>query len=282
MKKKYAVMITGIVALLINVHAFAQITMPVLKDSVIAPYRLAVTFYKTTNLIYPCAIKSVDIGSEDILAQKANGVENVLQVKAGKLYFDETNLTVITADGKLYSYILDYSDTPGILNIRFYNSTKTYQEAFFSTGTINEAQIQADAKIVIHEKINIHGIKDKSYGIKIIMNGLFIKDDVIYCRIKLANNSNINYDIEQLRFYIRDQRKSTRTAMQELEIHPLYVYGDTAVVPEQTEKVFVFALQKFTIPEKKYLAIELMEKSGGRHLRLHVRNRTILQVRLLK
>ncbi len=84
MKKTYAVMITGIVALLINVHAFAQMTMPVVKGSVIAPYHLAVTFYKTTNLVFPYTIKSVDRGSKDIIAQKANGVENVLQVKAGK------------------------------------------------------------------------------------------------------------------------------------------------------------------------------------------------------
>lgn len=46
-------------------------------------------------------LKSVDRGSKDVLAQKAKGVESILQVKAAKTNFDETNLTVINADGKL-------------------------------------------------------------------------------------------------------------------------------------------------------------------------------------
>lgn len=280
MKKISVVLITEILLILLNVQVFAQSASET-KAIEIKPYHLPITFYKTTHLIFPYAIKSVDRGSKDILAQKAKGVENVLQVKAGKLGFEQTNLTVITADGKLYSYILDYTDKPGVLNIRFDSKADTTSRAFFSTGIINEAQIQADAQRVVQEKRNIRGIGGKSYGIKMLMDGLFIKDEVTYCRIKLQNNSNINYNIEQLRFYIRDQKKSKRTATQELEINPLYVMGDTAVVTGRTKKIFVFALPKFTIPDKKYLAIELLEKSGGRHLLLRAENRTIVKAKSL-
>ncbi|MBA2563226.1 MAG: conjugative transposon protein TraN [Chitinophagaceae bacterium] len=280
MKEISIVMMAVFIISLLNVRVFAQ-NKSELNTTIIEPYRLPITFYKTTNLIFPYAIKSVDRGSKDILAQKAKGVDNVLQLKAGKQGFEQTNLTVITADGKLYSYLLDYSDTPGVLNIRFTSKAETKRETFFPNTIISETQMQAEAETVINETRNIHGIKDKSYGIKILIDGLFINDDVLYCRIMLQNNSNINYGIEQLRFYIRDQKKSKLTATQELEINPLYVNGDTAVVTAQTEKVFVFALPKFTIPDKKYLAIELMEKSGGRHLKLKVSNRTIIKVKTL-
>ncbi len=113
------------------------------------------------------------------------------------------------------------------------------------------------------------------------MDGLYIKDEVLFCRIILQNHSDISYDIDQLRFYIRDQNKSKRTASQELEISPLYVKGDTAVVTGKTEKVFVFALPKFTIPEKKYFAIEIMEKSGGRNLQLRAGNSVIVKAKSL-
>lgn len=281
MKKISAVMITGILLVLLSIQLYAQSnTEP--NVTVIKPYFLPITFYKTTNLVFPYAIKSVDKGSKDILAQKAKGVENILQIKAGKLEFDQTNLTVITADGKLYSYILNYTDTPSVLNIRFANTTTTYPEAFFTNVSINEAQVQADAEIVATEKATVHGIKDKSYGMKMQMTALYIKGDVLFCRINLQNRSNINYGIDQLRFYIRDQKKSKRTATQELEITPLYVKGDTSVIAGQTENVFVCALPKFTIPDKKYFAIEVMEKSGGRHLKLTIHNRTIVGAKLLK
>ena len=278
MKKLGIIIITGIVLVLSHGKVFAQNTSET-RAIVIEPYHLTITLNKTTNLIFPYAIKSVDRGSKDILAQKAEGVENILQIKAGKLRFEQTNLSVITADGTLYSYILDYTDKPGVLNIRFDSYKEIRPQAFLSSGSINEAQMQADAETVAHEKRSMPGIGDKRYGIKMLMDGLFIKDDVLYCRIKLQNTSNINYGIGQLRFFIRDQKKSKRTATQELEINPLYVKGDTAVVTGKTRKTFVFALLKFTIPDEKYLAIELQEKSGGRHLQLRVGNRTIVKAK---
>jgi len=281
MKKISARVVTGILLLLLSVQLFAQSNTET-KVTVIKPYVLPITFYKTTNLIFPYAIKSVDRGSKDILVQKAKGVENILQVKAGKLGFDQTNLTVITADGKLYSYILNYSDTLSVLNIRFDNTTAVYPEAFFPNISINEAQIKADADTVAMAKETIHGAKDKSYGMKMKVSGLYIRGDVLFLRLTLQNHTNINYDIDQLRFYIRDEKKAKRTATQELEISPLYINGDTSVIAGQTEKVFVYALPKFTIPDKKYLAIELIEKSGGRHLRIHVHNKTIIRAKLLQ
>lgn len=281
MKKTSASVATGILLLLLSIQLLAQNNAEP-KVTVIKPYVLPITFYKTTNLVFPYAIKSVDRGSKDILVQKAKGVENILQVKAGRLGFDQTNLTVITADGKLYSYILNYTDTPSVLNIRFDNSATLYPVAFFSNITINEAQVKADADTVAIAKETIHSIKDKSYGMRLKLSGLYINGDVLFCRLTLQNYTNINYDIDQLRFYIRDQKKAKRTATQELEINPLYVTGDTSVIVGQSEKVFVYALPKFTIPDKKYFAIELMEKSGGRHLKIQVHNKTIVRAKLLQ
>lgn len=104
----------------------------------------------------------------------------------------------------------------------------------------------------------------------------------MFYRITLRNHSNINYDIEQLRFFIRDQKKSKRTAVQELEIYPLSIYGDTSVVTALSEHIFVFAVPKFTIPDNKYLTIQLMEKNGGRHLELKIHNKTVVKARLIK
>jgi len=278
MKKIRVAMVTGMLLVLLNVQAFAQSSSKT-NSSVIEPYRLSITFYKTTNLIFPYAIKSVDRGSKDILAQKAEGVENVLQLKAGKKDFVQTNLTVITADGKLYSYILNYTDTPTVLNIRFDNTTAPKPEAFFSNVSLNKAEIKANADTIPTLEETIRGSKDKSYGMSLQLSGLYIKGDVLFLRLTLQNRTNINYDIDQLRFYIRDQKEAKRTASQELEIKPLYVRGNSSVIAGQTEKIFVYAVPKFTIPDKKYLAIELMEKNGGRHLKLKVHNKTIVQAK---
>jgi conjugative transposon TraN protein len=274
MKKISAVMTIGILLALANNQAFSQYQT---KMKFIEPYHLGITYFKTSNLIFPYAIVSVDRGSKDVLVQQAKGVENILHLKAGKEDFEETNLTVITADGHLYSYILHYTDSPSPLNIQFTSQKLQDPEALFSAGFTNEAELKADAERIVGKIRTVRGIKDKKHGIQLTLNGLYIRDNIMCFQIKLENSSNITYDIGQLRFFISDQKKSKRTASQELEVKPLYVHHDTTTVVGQNDHTFVFALPKFTISDKKHLIIQVMEKSGGRHLELKVNNRAIVR-----
>ncbi len=115
MKRISIGLLTGILLLLSSSKIFSQTQSANYQANWIKPYHLAITFLKTTHLIFPYAIKSVDRGSPDILVQKAKGVENVLLVKAGRENFKESNLSVITADGKFYSFLINYSSIPSPL-----------------------------------------------------------------------------------------------------------------------------------------------------------------------
>jgi conjugative transposon TraN protein len=247
--------------------------------SAIEPDTLNIAYGKTTNIVFPYAIKSVDRGSRAILAQKAKGVENVLQLKAAEVFFEETNLTVITSEGQLYSFVLNYDEQPSALTITIGNA-QIVKPLFFSPESLNEAAVQAYSELAAVEKKNF-SVKQDKYEIKFEVGGLFIRDDIIYCRIQLENNSNINYDIDQIRFFIRDKKKAKRTASQELEVLPLYIYDNMRTVTSQSAHTLVIALPKLTIPDKKYMAIQLVEKNGGRHLELHINNRKLSKVGIL-
>jgi conjugative transposon TraN protein len=279
MKRISRVIVIGIFLFSSSVTLSAQKTFEMLKATIVEPYPLLVTFNKTTNLIFPYAIKSVDRGSRDILVQKAKGVENILLVKAGRETFPETNLSVITADGKLYSFLLNYSGNPTLLNIAFTKDT-LHKDMIGATGQENrEAQIEPAAGKVANKKRTLHGLKDNAYEMRLRLNGIYIKNDILYFQLELRNFSSIAYDIDLLRFFIRDEKKAKREASQEIELPPLFVYGDTSSVKEQSTRILVFAVRKFTIPDKKYLLIQLMERNGGRHLHLDIRNRTIVKAK---
>jgi conjugative transposon TraN protein len=123
----------------------------------------------------------------------------------------------------------------------------------------------------------MRGGGDHSFDMKISIDGIYIRENVIYYQLKLMNESPIDYDIELLRFYIRDTRKGKRTAVQENEVIPLYIAGNTRQVKGEGESKIVVALEKFTIPDAKILAIQLMEKNGGRHLLMRVKNNKIIK-----
>jgi len=260
-----------IIVLLLNVFfvcADAQTAFD--KASFIEPYELSITVTKTTNLVFPASITSIDRGSASMLVQKAKGVENILQVKADSKDFTETNLTVITSDGKLYSFLVNYSDSPAYLNINLgmHNAApENVLEKYCVTAT--------------HSKNNLHTLEDENGKVNMDINSFYIADNSLLCKLHLENRSQISYDIEQLRFYIRDKKQGKRTASQETELHPLYVHGDITSVKGKSAEQLVIALPKFTIPDGKYLYVEVLEKNGGRHLSIRVKNRKLIKAKTI-
>jgi hypothetical protein len=89
-------------------------------------------------------------------------------------------------------------------------------------------------------------------------------------RVQLANDTDISYHIGNLRFFIRDSKKARRSAIQQQQIRPVYVLGDTAVVGGRSQHQMVFAFRQFTISRQKYLAIQAREAGGSRELSLRI------------
>ena len=120
---------------------------------------MEITFNKTTNLIFPYSVKSVDRGSKDILVQQPKGTENIIQIKAGKPKFTQTNLSVITIDGKLYSFIVDYTSQPNQLNIIVQNKNaidSILKQTVILTLKNDEALFRSTDEKIITTKIEIH------------------------------------------------------------------------------------------------------------------------------
>jgi conjugative transposon TraN protein len=267
-----------------NLHA----TMP--EQQITRSYPLEVTTSKTSSLIFPAIIKSVDKGSREILVQKAKDVSNVLQVKGLKDSFSETNLTVITADGLLYHFTVRYGTDPRVLtfdmaalaneNAKNGNGAPETSRLIFLSG-LGESQIEEYCQSVTSSPRRIYFNKNGKNKVSFALLGIYIKGDVIFYRVRIGNRSNIDYDIDLLKFYIRDNARIKRTASQEVEPRVLYRYGDAAKVGGKSETELVFALEKFTIPDSKHLAIELFEKNGGRHCSLRVKNRSIVRAKVL-
>lgn len=204
MKNKHVKRILWLILLVISQETFGQDV----ELFAIAPFPLEITFNKTVNLIFAYPIKSVDKGSSEILARKPKGLENILQLKAAKKDFQQTNLTVITSDGKLYSFIVDYREELSQLNIELIKNNANMHGAQFSSGE-NEQKLETLSRKAVDSPKNMRRIHDTSHKARLSLSGLLVKDDVIFYRLKLQNKSAISYDIESLRFFIADKSVSS-------------------------------------------------------------------------
>lgn len=269
------------------------------KDSqVLSSFTLGVSYDKTTHIIFPSSIKYVDLGSDAIIADKAEGVDNILRVKANLKGFRETTLSVVTGDGKYYSYIINYSQIPTQLNISMNGSDfsgvgrkvtlqgdNSGSIISFEDVKMTETEIARLAYNVSRDGRNVKHIGEEKNDLLFALYGLYIKDNVIFYKTYVKNKSNINYDIDFVKFYIRDKEIAKRTAIQELEVSPLYVFsssGNNETVLGKSSANRVYALQKFTIPDNKILEVEMFEKGGGRHLKFQVTNQDIVNAKLIK
>lgn len=223
---------------------------------------LAISRDKTTSLIFPFAIRHVDRGTKDVLVQQVKEADNILLVKAASENFGETNLSVVTDDGSVYSFIVNFDSKP-LVWVFHLPANRKQTMATYSNGILDNSR-------------TIHGIKDHGWGIEALISGIYIRENVIYYQVQLTNESPIDYDIDLIRFYIRDKKKGKRTAVQEIDLKPLHISGNTSTVKAKSQNSIVVALDKFTIPDAKYLAVEIMEKNGGRHLQMRVSNRKII------
>lgn len=255
-----------------------QVTAQYLGYELPVTSTLGISEANTTSLLFPYPIVSVDRGSQDVLAQKPKGVENLLQIKAAQADFTQSNLTVVTSDGRLYNFLVAYEYEPLTYAYDFSKSTES-STARFDDGK-NAEQINAWASMAYHDRNRIQ-IRERNYNIALTITGMYIAGDYIFYRILLENETNIGYDVDQLRFFVRDKKISRRTASQEIELLPVSIWQAAQKVPAKGIESFVVVLPKFTIPDKKNLYLQLTEKNGGRHLLLKIKGNKTDKVVLL-
>lgn len=224
---------------------------------------LAITTGKTTSLVFPYAVRHVDRGSADVLVQPVEGAGRILLLKAACPHFAETNLSVVTEDGSLYTFGVRYEPAP---------ARWTYELPSRAAPPPNEV-----ARSLRDNPPTLRGVQDHAWGVRATLDGLYLQGDTMYYQLRLENRSPLDYTLDYLRFTVRDRKKARRTAVQEVELHPLHRSGGASGVKPHSSEVLVVALHALTLPDRKYLAIELGEKSGSRHLLLKVGNRRLLR-----
>ncbi len=258
----------------------------------IEPYKMEVTYDKTSHLIFPAIIRYVDIGSAYLVSAIAEEAENVLRVKAAiRDFTSETNFSVITDDGRFYSFNVLYSSSPAELSYDLLKMEKAigrienennndvlFQELGNTSpslaGLLLEAISQKDKRIIKH-------IGSKGFGIRFILKGMYVHNGKYYFHCELKNSTNVPFQIDFVSFKVVDKKNTKRTVAQEKPLTPLRVYKQLSVITGRAEGQNVFLLDQFTIADDQLLLIQIFEKNGGRHQTLRVENSDLVRARLI-
>ena len=281
--------------------------MPLDKASVRGSYPLGISATKTTHIIFPSKIREFDAGTDYVLAQVPENVSNVLRVKANdKSEFcapgstAETNMTIITDDGNFYSFLVRHQADPEVLNITIANNLLADEQSARSLGInritpvpvmltngrttnrtdVSDTELRHDCQRIYERKGFIRRVGDAKLRISSHLKGLYVKGKTMYLQLNFQNNSDIDYDVDFVKFYLRDRDVLKRMAAQEIELTPYLTYpANLQTIKANTENKAVYALPLRTLGDDKVLEVELYERDGGRHLRFRVDSKVLLKAR---
>ncbi|MFA5044366.1 MAG: conjugative transposon protein TraN [Paludibacter sp.] len=272
---------------------YEGLTKKITYDKMIAPYGMEVTFDKTVHIIFPAAIKYIDLGSANIIAGKADGAENVIRVKAAVRNFKvETNFSVITEDGSFYTFNVQYANEPLLMSVemkdfihdgdtvsRPNNGLEVYLKELNNESPMMVQLIMKS--IYNNNRSDINHIGSMLFGVQYLLKGIYTHDGLLYFHTQINNSSNVPFDLDFITFKIVDKKVMKRTAIQETVIFPIRAFNYVTRVDGKSSERTVFTMEKFTIPDDKQLIVQLNEKKGGRHQRFVVGNVEIVRAKLV-
>ncbi|MGS4344116.1 conjugative transposon protein TraN [Myroides odoratus] len=254
-----------------------------LLNAEVAPYEIELTQNKTTHILFPSSIEYVDLGSNEIIANKVEATSNVLRLKTIKEDITATNFTVITNDGKYYSFNATYHEQPiqlsyDLTKFEKQKSKKQSEVLFKDLGSISPSLVDLLMKAIIKKNKKELNIKSKTYGVEAWLKSIYTQDGKLYFHISISNKSNLPYEVDYVSFKIKDRRTSKRTTIQEVALKPIRSYSDYQTINSQSKQDNVFILDQFTLPDKQVLLIEINEKNGIRKQKLAVNKNKIQNV----
>lgn len=263
---------------------YQGITRKLPYRQMVTPHGVQVTFAKTVHTIFPSAVRYVDLGSNWIIAGKADGAENVIRVKATTEGFPgETNFSVICEDGSFYSFNARYAHEPEMLNIEVKDFLENGNTTDFSHTRMNLhfRELAGESPLLVklimqsiykEDRREIRHLGCKRFGVQFLLKSVHSHNGLFYFHTETRNRSNVAFRTDFIRFKVVDKKVPKRTAIQERVIDPVRSYNEVLVTEGKSDVRTVYAVPQFTIPDDKLLVIELFEKDGGRHQTIRVEN----------
>ena len=200
----------------------------------------------------------------------------------------ESNLTVYTEDGNIFSLPLKYSKDitktsyaiPSSLskgNLKNNENKKSDEKK----DTLKKQVERKSEKITHISNINliqsnlpeIKHYSEQSENIILRLINIVYKNEYLYFVLELENASTLDYDINYISYYIKSRKASRKSSSQKFNLSRSnlrfqYNYKERISVSESNRFIVVF--NKFSIDKKKSLEIELNESNGERNIKLHI------------
>ncbi|MDO5977155.1 DUF4138 domain-containing protein [Flavivirga jejuensis] len=196
----------------------------------------------------------------------------LLQARPGS----ESNLLIVTSNGKVYSYILKYAEKLPKLNYFIAEASSMGNEKPI-VKKIDQKNIKVDSNVDRKKyfkkfsnyllKLNDESVAAKrKKAIKLQLQKMVYNASEVYLVIEVKNKSGIDFKIDYLNVYRTNGNKKRKASFQSLPQEVIYKHKMPSTIINGKSQRFVYVLPKFVLGDNEKLMIELKELKGGRRV----------------
>lgn len=125
------------------------------------------------------------------------------------------------------------------------------------------------ARMIWNSPAKIRNVGTKMHRITMRLNNIYSVGEYFFIDFSVENNTNIRFDIDQLRIKLCDKKQVKATNVQMIELTPELVLDETKSFKYGYRNVIV--IKKLTFPNDKVLTIEMSENQiSGRNIQMSI------------
>ena len=202
------------------------------------------------------------------------------KIKKQTTFTSGQNIGVITVVGQSFiaQYKAIYRNSENLNTVtNIHIQPENMQPIEFNKMVFSNLELRKFAMDIIQKKSEEHPIREeKNLKLNVQLNNVYVMSDYIFLDMTFKNNSNLSYDIEDLKFSIEDKKIYKATNNQSIEMTPIFQLNPQKHFRKNFRNIYVF--KKFTFPNSKVMMIRLIEEQlSGRTIEMKINYSDILK-----
>ena len=240
---------------------------------------LFISTSQTVHLRFSSELKYVNLGNKAIIAKIVDGSKDFVAVKAREPFDFCTSMSCLESTGAMHTFLVAYREHPSRLDV----DTRilpggahkgTSPSARMGTdGPAGDVRPLSDTLSLSPSSLaevaalpqELYHIGVSGYGLQLLCENLFYKDDVLYLVVSVRNSSAVSYEMSTPRFAVESSRQTKRGLQYEKAVSPRAVFGLGSVAPSTVGRL-VFTFDKIALVKGQVFRVYFYEKGGARNL----------------
>ena len=230
---------------------------------------LFISTSQTVHLRFASELKYVNLGDRVLVAKIVDGSKDFVAVKAREAFDFCTSMSCLESNGQMHTFLVAYREHPERLEVDTRLSPSAAGTAVSAVSA--PALVPADSlslsslSNIATMKQELYHIGTSGYGLQILCENIFYKDDVLFLLISVRNSSAVSYELATPRFAVESAKRTKRGLQYEKAVFPRASYGLGAVAPDSVGKL-VFTFDKIALVKGQVFRVYFYEKGGARNL----------------